>query len=131
MSFWSWLMGPRKEAARQSTQRCTPQRPAMFEGLEGRSMFSATVAPADPTALVAKVASSTAVKLNWSDNSTRESGYKIERSTDGAQFSQIIVVGANTESYTSGGLTKGKKYYFRVRGYNSAGDTYYTNVASA
>jgi hypothetical protein len=129
MSFWSWLVGSSKEAVKPS--RCRTQRPAVFEGLEGRALMSTATPMVSPTALVAKVSSSTAVKLNWSDNSSTETGYKIERSTDGKTFSQINTVGANVESYTSGSLTKGKKYYYRVRGYNSRGNSSYTNVASA
>jgi len=126
----------RKEAAPKSTSRpakrpMSAARPAIFEGLEDRALFSATFPPADPSALAAKAASSTAIKLNWHDNSVRETGYKIERSTDGSHFSQINVVSANTQSYTSGGLNNGKKYYFRVRAYNSGGNSHYTNVASA
>lgn len=104
---------------------------SMFEKLENRSLMSATVTPAVPSNLTVSVASSTSLKLHWSDNSTRETGYKVERSTDGKSFSEINVVGKDTESYTSGGLTKDRKYFYRVRAYNSGGNSFYTNVASA
>jgi hypothetical protein len=103
----------------------------MFEGLEGRAMLSTTPPLVHPSGLTATPSSSTALKLNWSDTSTHEAGYKIERSTDGTHFSQISTVGANVESYTSGGLTQGRKYYYRVRAYSNAGNSSYSNVASA
>jgi hypothetical protein len=88
-------------------------------------------APAAPSNLSASSASSTSIKVAWSDNSVREDGYKIERSTDGKTFSQIATVGASTTSYTNTGLSSGKKYYYRVRGYNTYGNSSYTNSASA
>jgi hypothetical protein len=103
----------------------------MFEGLEGRAMLSATPVMVHPSNLTATPSSSTAIKLNWSDNSSTEAGYKIERSTDGTNFSQINTVGMNVETYTSGNLTKGKKYYYRVRAYSNAGNSSYSNTASA
>ena len=131
MSFWSWLMGSRKEDAEKNTPRCTAQRPALFEALEDRALFTATTPPLSPSGLVASVSSSTAIKLNWKDNSDRETGYKVERSTDDKTFTQINTVSANTTSYTSGSLTSGKKYYYRVRAYSSGGNSKYTNIANA
>jgi hypothetical protein len=42
------------------------------------------------------------------DNSTNETGFRIERSTNGTSFSQIATVGANVQTYASTGL-KGNK----------------------
>jgi hypothetical protein len=130
MSLWSKLFGRKRKDAKEVVAKRPPLfHPPQFEGLEGRALFS-VVTPTPPTNLTVKAASSTSAKLNWSDNSTRESGYKIERSTDGKTYSQIKVVAADTETYTNTGLTSGKKYYYRVRGYNAGGNSVYTNVAS-
>lgn len=87
--------------------------------------------PVSPTNLAASSASSTSIKLTWSDNTNRELGYKIERSTDGSTWSQIATTGASIATYTNTGLTSGKKYYYRVRAYNEYGNSSYTNTASA
>jgi hypothetical protein len=97
----------------------------------GSSSTTLTIPPASPTSLSASSASSSSIKLTWHDNSVRESGYKIERSTDGRNFSQIASVGASVTSYTNSGLSSGKKYYYRVRAYNAYGNSSFTNVASA
>ncbi|HTL30974.1 MAG TPA: fibronectin type III domain-containing protein [Tepidisphaeraceae bacterium] len=89
-----------------------------------------TIPPAAPTSLALSSPSSTSIKLTWNDNSTRETGYKIYRSTDGSSFSQVATVGASVTSYTNSGLTSGKKYYFKVCAYNSYGNSSYTNTAS-
>ena len=93
--------------------------------------MSLTTPPAAPTELAASIASATSVSLHWSDNSVREMGYQIQRSTDDKTFTQVGTVGENVASYTSASLTTGKKYYFRVRAYNQYGDSSFTNVASA
>jgi titin len=45
--------------------------------------------------------SSSKINLNWTDNAGNEAGFKIERSTDGATFSQVGVVGANGTSFSN------------------------------
>jgi hypothetical protein len=86
--------------------------------------------PAAPSNLTA-TAGKKSVTVNWVDNSNNETGFKIERSTDGVNFSQITTVGANVTSYKNVGLTSGTTYYYRVRATNAAGDSAYSNIASA
>src|SRR3954454_8961019 len=112
------LLSKLSKLFRRTRKEALTQRAPSFEGLEGRTLFN-VVTPAPPTNLTARAASATSVNLHWSDNSTRESGYRIERSTDGKTFSQIKVTGASATSFTNTGLTSGKKYYYRVRGYNA------------
>jgi hypothetical protein len=87
--------------------------------------------PAAPSSLILSVISSSQINLSWTDNSSVESGFKIERSTDGTTFTQIALNGSNDVTYSSTGLTASKKYYYRVRATNSAGDSSYSNIASA
>ena len=49
-------------------------------------------APAAPTGLSATAVSSSQINLAWTDNASNESGFRIERSADGATFTQIGVV---------------------------------------
>lgn len=69
--------------------------------------------PQYPTNLTATAVSGTEINLSWSDNSHNELGFKI--------------VGANTTVYASTGLSAGTTYYYRVRAYNAAGDSAYSN----
>ena len=94
------------------------------------STTSSTV-PAAPSGLAASASSSSAIGLTWTDNSTNETGYYVQRSSDGTNFSQIASLGAGATSYSSTGLTAATKYYYRVNAYNSAGASAYTPVASA
>jgi len=96
----------------------------------GQSGGTAT-APAAPSSLFASAANSSAINLSWADNSTNETGFSVERSTDGVNFSAVGGVGANVRSWASTGLAASTKYYYRVRALGSAGNSGYSNVGSA
>ncbi len=88
--------------------------------------------PVAPSSLTATAASSSQINLSWTDNSTNETGFKIERKTgSGGTWSQIATVGAGVTSYSNTGLSAFTTYYYRVRATNSAGDSAYSNEASA
>ena len=88
--------------------------------------------PADPAALTAASASSSAINLTWADNSTDESGFRIERSTSATTgFTEIATVAADVTDYSASGLTASTTYYFRVRAYNGVGNSGYSNTANA
>jgi hypothetical protein len=85
---------------------------------------------AAPTNLVATVISGTQINLTWTDNANNETGYKIERATDGVHFSILSGTGLNGHAYNNTGLTAGKQYFYRVYAQNSNGNSAYSNVAS-
>jgi carboxypeptidase T len=89
--------------------------------------------PADPANLTASAVSSSQINLAWTDGSANEVGFKIERCTGAgcSNFAQVATAAANATSYSDSGLTASTAYSYRVRAYNGAGDSGYTNVASA
>jgi fibronectin type 3 domain-containing protein len=90
-----------------------------------------TGVPNYPTGLVATVVSASQINLTWVDGSTNESGFKIERSTATAPWAQIGTTAANVASFSSTGLAASTAYSYRVRATNTAGDSGYSNTASA
>ncbi len=91
----------------------------------GRSAASAVVSeinrPSPVTNASVAPLSNTQLILNWRDTSG-ETGYRIERSTDNETFTQIATVTANVPSYTAGGLTAGTPYWFRISPITATGD---------
>ncbi len=72
------------------------------------------------------------LQLTWTDNSNNEDGFKIERGPATAgPFAQIATILANTTSYTDSGLADATTFCYRVRAFNSTGDSTYTNVVCA
>lgn len=87
--------------------------------------------PAAPTNLNATAAACDQINLTWTDNADNESGFKIERSPNGSTFSQIDTVGANITDYSDTTVAENTTYWYRVRAYNTAGDSAYSNTDSA
>ena len=86
--------------------------------------------PNPPSNLTAAALSPTSVRLNWSDNSTNEDSFAIQRKTGSGNFTQIKVLGANTRSYTNTGLAPATNYSYRVKAVNSGGSSGYSNQAT-
>jgi hypothetical protein len=104
----------------------------------GNSAFSNTAsaktsAPAAPSSLTAQASASDRINLNWKDNSSNESGFKIERCKGSGctGFTEIAQVAAGATSYSSRNLSSDTTYIYRVRAYNGAGNSAYSNTASA
>jgi C1A family cysteine protease len=89
--------------------------------------------PSAPLNLVATAVPKTKINLSWTDVSSNETGFRIERctGTNCTNFSQIASVGANVTHYTNSGLRRGMTYIYRVKGYNAGGDSDPTNTAVA
>ena len=71
------------------------------------------------------------IDLAWVDNSDNESGFKIERSADGVNFTQIALTSANAVSYSDLTVSANTLYYYRIRATNVIGDSNYSNTANA
>ncbi len=88
--------------------------------------------PAAPSGLSAMAVSKSQINLSWTNPvGNNEDGFKIERSTNGSNFSQIATVGKNVTAYQSTGLSRNTTYYYRVRAYNAGGNSGYSSTASA
>ena len=84
--------------------------------------------PGAPTNLHETALASTEIDLSWQGNSYNESGFKVERSTDGTNFTEIATVGGS--SYRDTGLGAGA-YSYRVRAFNNQGFSAYSNTLAA
>jgi len=88
--------------------------------------------PDAPTGLAAAVFSSDRIDLDWSDNSTDETGFKVERSPNGtSSWMEIVDLPADSTTYQNSALAAGTTYYFRVFAYNANGNSGNSNTDSA
>ncbi|MDH5203941.1 MAG: hypothetical protein OEW69_11900, partial [Nitrospirota bacterium] len=88
--------------------------------------------PSEPTNLTATTVSRNQINLSWTDNSYNESGFVIKRKYGvGGTYYQIATVGANVPTFSDTNVNESGTYYYAVWAYNSAGDSAYSNEASA
>ncbi|MDF9408361.1 MAG: Exoglucanase B precursor [Pelotomaculum sp. PtaB.Bin013] len=83
-----------------------------------------------PSNLTAVAVSMSQINLTWTDNSNNESGFKIERAEGSNGYTEIAVVD-NVTAFSDTGLAANTTYTYRVRAYNSSGDSDYSNEYSA
>jgi subtilisin family serine protease len=88
-------------------------------------------APPAPSGLSASATSASEIALAWTDNSSSETGFEIQRSVDNATFVSIGTAVANATSFTAAGLKANTTYYFRVRAVQDSTTSTFSNVASA
>ncbi|MBE0427175.1 MAG: S8 family serine peptidase [Nitrospirae bacterium] len=90
------------------------------------------IAPPAPSDLIAAAVTSSQINLLWVDSSVNEAGFKIERKTGvEGTYTEIATTGENVTFYSDTGLTANTTYYYRVKAYNAAGDSRYSNEAGA
>ena len=91
-----------------------------------------TSAPTPPSNLMATANSSTQITISWTDNSSDETGFKIERSPSATgTFTPVSTTLPNITTYIDSGLAANTAYYYRVYAYNLSGNSTYSNVVSA
>ena len=74
-----------------------------------------------PSDLTATAFSSSQIDLTWTDNSSAETAFSIERKGGNlGSFSEIATVAADSTSYSDTGLDANTPYYYRVRALNQA-----------
>jgi fibronectin type 3 domain-containing protein len=90
-------------------------------------------APAAPTGLTATASAvqGLQVQLSWTDNANNENAFRIERSTDGVNFTELNIASVNATTYTDTAVVSGTTYTYRLRATNPVGDSIISNTASA
>jgi hypothetical protein len=87
--------------------------------------------PAAPSNLVATAVSSTQINLTWSDNSSNETGFVLEKKTGTGGYGTVASPFQNATSYPNTALTPATTYTYRIKATNASGDSTYSNEASA
>jgi PKD repeat protein len=87
-------------------------------------------APAAPSNLSASIGSNRLVTLTWSDNSSNETGFYIERAAKAKtlMFSRIATVGQNLKTLSR--TESAGTWVYRVQAYNGVGVSAFSNTAT-
>jgi hypothetical protein len=92
--------------------------------------FTTGIKPNAPSTLILLSQAATSATIKWTDNSTNETGFRVERSDNNdSTFVEVANnLGSNTTIYISPNLVTGTTYYYRVRAINGLGFSDYSNV---
>ncbi len=93
---------------------------------------AAAATPTAPTGLTAAATSPSTVDLHWSDNSSTETSFTLQRSTSVHFFIalQTFTLAAEQTTHQDTGLSSARTYYYRVRA-DAAGSSSFSNVVAA
>ena len=99
------------------------------ETIPQSQLFSGT-APAAPSNLQATAISATQNQVTWTDNSTNEGGYEVDREVGNSGiFSAVAFLPPASSQYLDTGLTTGNTYTYRVRATNFIADSAFSSLA--
>ena len=91
----------------------------------------AQTVPSAPINLAASIVSASEIDLAWTNTANNQTGFEIDRSTDGTHFSAAGVVGAGASTFADTGLAAGQTYWYRVLATNSVGNSAPSNTVIA
>ncbi|MBN1670625.1 MAG: fibronectin type III domain-containing protein, partial [Kiritimatiellae bacterium] len=90
------------------------------------------VTPAAPSELNAVPVSSSKIELTWRDNSSDETGFKIDRRQSGQSgWARVAEPAANVTAHPDSGLPADTTFYYIVKACNAAGNSAYSDLAWA
>jgi len=75
-----------------------------------------------PSNLTATTVSPFQVNLTWQNNANNADGFELERSANAVNYTLIVTLSTNTNSYSDSGLISLTTYYYRIRCFNTIGD---------
>ena len=86
-----------------------------------------------PAGLTATALSRSSIRLQWTNTTTNQTEVRIDRCRGSGctNFAQVAVVAGTATAFTDNGLKARTTYWYRVRAHNAAGDSAYSNTASA
>ena len=96
------------------------------------TIVTSTDSLSPPSGLTATSVNTSRIDLSWHDNASNETGYQVERSSDGTTWSTIAgTLPANSTTYSDASAAPGSTYYYRVRAINGSTNSDYSNQATA
>jgi subtilisin family serine protease len=94
--------------------------------------YNAVTPCSAPSNFSAGAASAHQINLGWTDNAHNEMGFKIERKdSPTGVYSEIATVSPNATTYSDTGVSPLTTYSYRIRTFNAAGNSAYSNEDDA
>jgi regulation of enolase protein 1 (concanavalin A-like superfamily) len=101
-----------------------------FNWFRFRADAPVVLPPNAPTNLAAPPPTDTSVALSWTDTSDNETGFIVERKLPDGAWATLATLPANITTLTDTTVVGGKSYVYRVRAFNSGGESSNSNEAA-
>ena len=117
---------------RQAILNTVDAKPSLLDKVAkgGRVNAYNALPPTAPSDLTAQSLQGGKIKLEWTDNSSNESGFKIERRVGQGTWQQAGTVSSNVTTHQDTVAVQ-SAFQYRVMAYNAAADSTYSNTANA
>jgi hypothetical protein len=89
-----------------------------------------TTPPNPPSELIATQTSNSLVELLWTDNSSNEEGFIVERSIDDSVFVLLDTIAPNITSFLDSSIDFGAVHHYRILAFNNNGSSVYSDTVS-
>ncbi|TKC61373.1 T9SS type B sorting domain-containing protein [Pedobacter hiemivivus] len=84
--------------------------------------------PLTPAYLMAIAVGEKEIKLQWTDRSTDETGFLLERSQDNVLFEELKTLAPNTNTFADASVWPATNYYYRISAIKEKTKSVYSNV---
>ncbi len=93
-----------------------------YSAFSNASCATLSPAPSAPSGTGAKAVNSTSVGITWTDNSSNEEGFRVERAAGGCAATWVTAgaTGANVTSFIDGGRVPDQVVCYRVRAFHGS-----------
>jgi len=102
-----------------------------YSNVVGGAFGGSGVGPAAPSGLAATALSESAIRITWTDNATTETGFELQRSLNGTDFTALATPAADAELHDDSGLSASTRYHYRLRAVNGEGSSAWAGPVSA
>jgi hypothetical protein len=128
-----WVYQPSRESLDKIQQALSQIEDARIRQINNPNKDVPVVSrPAAPVASAASAFSDSQVNLRWIPSANNEDGFTVERKpSSSGEYVEIAKVGRHISNYADIGLAPDNTYFYRVRAYNSAGYSPYSEETKA
>lgn len=94
------------------------------------TVTTSVLPPSGPSGLLVVSAPSGQVDVSWTDTSSDETSFRVERGVGAGAFIEIAGLAADVTSHSDGTVFPATTYSYRVRASNSGGDSPYSAIST-
>lgn len=101
-----------------------------WSSVSSTASFTLVDVPTTTSAVAATYVSDSAITVTWTDNSSTETGFVVQRSANEGAYSTVSTTDLGITSYSDTSVSSNAQYVYRVAAQNAAGTSSYTTSSA-